>query len=167
MHAANQTWSDKLAKSRTARIPKIRRSFAPCPEDAAVANRFSKKKAVYPVATPLAELLQGGRRVGSCPAEASPLATLCVRGKMQRCLAGNIYVFQVLWDWLHRPRCKQVYTERRFMRGEWKRGPGSTSGYCMAEAWCHRCDLVERQRIFIGCKIENWIAEPHEILSQK
>lgn len=43
----------------------------------------------------------GGRRVGSCPAEASPLATLCVRGKMQRSLAGNIYVFQVLWDWLH------------------------------------------------------------------
>lgn len=47
MHAANQTWSDKLAKSRTVRIPKIQRLFAPCPEDAAVANRFRKRRLYF------------------------------------------------------------------------------------------------------------------------
>lgn len=112
MHAANQTWSNKLAKSRTVGSPEIHSFFAPWPGDAARRrNRFHRRRPYF--LSPHLWQSVDGRRVGKLAHWGQPFGRAPrVRGKMQRSPAGNISAFQVLWDWLQWPRCKQVYTLR-------------------------------------------------------
>lgn len=161
MHAANQTWSNKLAKSGTAGSPEIQRSFAPWPGDAARRkNRFHRRRLYFLSPHLWQSGCVEGRRVGKLTHWGEPFGRAPrVRGKMQRSPAGNISAFQVLWDWLQWPRCKQVYTlrERGFTRGErGSRAAGSTREYCIAEARCFRCvnhissvGLVGTCRVFL------------------
>lgn len=74
-----------------------------------------------PVATPLAA---GGHWMAGWPTEASPLAVLCVWGKMVRHLTGNASVSEDLWAWLHGPCCKQVQRSERVH----ERGTGGREG---------------------------------------
>lgn len=115
MHAANQTWSNKLAKSGTVGSPEIQRFFctrAGC-NAARRKNRFHRR-GLYFLSPHLWQSVRvDGRRVGKLAHWGEPFGQAPrVRGKMQRSPAGNISAFQVLWDWLQWPRCKQVYTLR-------------------------------------------------------